>query len=85
MSYERIGGAALDYRLCECDGSRLAFRGPKRSLDEPFVAALGGTETFGKFVPRPYVDRLEDKLEMPYLNLGFMSAGLDAFRVISVF
>ena len=79
MSYERIGGAALDYRLCEYDGSRLAFRGPKRSLDEPFVAALGGTETFGKFVPRPYVDRLEDKLEMPCLNLGVMSAGLDAF------
>ena len=79
MSYERIGGAALDYRLCEYDGSRLAFRGPKRSLDEPFVAVLGGTETFGKFVPRPYVDRLEDKLEMPCLNLGVMSAGLDAF------
>jgi len=79
MSYERIGGAALDYRLCEYDGSRLSFRGPKRSLAEPYVALLGGTETFGKFVPRPFADRLEDKLDMPCVNLGVMSAGLDAF------
>ncbi|MCV2893252.1 DUF6473 family protein [Lentibacter sp. XHP0401] len=79
MSYERIGGAGLDYRLCAYDGSRLAFRGPKRELDEPYVAVLGGTETFGKFIPRPYADRLEDKLGRPCLNFGVMSAGLDAF------
>ena len=79
MSYERIGGASLDYRMCAYDGSRLAFRGPKRSLEEPYIAVLGGTDTFGKFIPRPYTDRLEDKLGLPCLNLGVMSGGLDAF------
>lgn len=79
MSYIRMGGAALDYRLCEYDGSRLTFRGPKRQISEPFVAVLGGTETFGKFVPRPFSDRLEDLIGVPCVNLGVQGAGLDAF------
>ena len=35
---------------------KLLFRGPKRDLDQPFVAFLGGTNTYGKFIERPFPD-----------------------------
>lgn len=79
MSYERAGGVSLDYNLCEYDGSRLSFRGPKKSLEEPFVACIGGTDTFGKFVAHPFPDLLEDALGIDCVNLGVPQASVDAF------
>jgi hypothetical protein len=79
MAYAYPGDGALDYFPCRYGASRLLFRGPRRDLSVPYVAVLGGTETYGKFVPRPFPDLLEEAVEAPVVNLGCMNAGPDAF------
>lgn len=79
MSFLSRGGGALDYFPFRYEGSRLVFRGPGRQLDEPFVAVLGGTETFGRFVERPYPALVEAATALRMVNLGYPGAGLDAF------
>ena len=68
--------AVIDYKLWRHGASRLAFRGPAQRLDEPYVAIVGGSETFGKFVEYPFVDLLRAEIGMPVVNLGVMHAGL---------
>lgn len=79
MSFERAAGTALDYEICRYGVSRLHFRGPKRALDGPYVAFLGGTETFGRCVPRPFPALVEEATGAMCLNLGQSNAGVDAF------
>ncbi|MBU2981762.1 hypothetical protein KO498_08030 [Lentibacter algarum] len=79
MAYEKLGGRPLEYYPCTYGASRLMFRGPKRDPEEAFIAFLGSTETYGKFVARPFVDQLEDMLDVQCLNLGVPNAGLDSF------
>ena len=79
MSYAFPGEGALDYFPCRYGTSRLLFRGPRRSLERPFIAVLGGTETYGKYVPDPFADLVEDELGMSVVNLGCMNAGPDVF------
>lgn len=79
MSYERAGAAALDYEICRYGVSRLLFRGPKKVLDRPYVAFLGGTETFGRCVTDPFPELLEEATGTLCLNLGQVNAGIDAF------
>lgn len=79
MSYAFPGEGALDYLPCHYGTSRLVFRGPRRSLERPYIAILGGTETYGKFVPDPYPDLVEDETGMAVVNLGCMNAGPDVF------
>ncbi len=69
----------LDYQLCSLPGSRLQFRGPLPDLDNPFVAVLGGTESFGKYVETPYPALLADWLGLPVANLSIPQAGLSLF------
>lgn len=71
---------ALDYRPCRYGASRIAFRGPGRPLDGPFVALVGGSETYGKFVERPFAHLLEERIGEPVVNLGVMNAGLTLIR-----
>lgn len=79
MAYAFPGAGALDYSLCHYDGSRLLFRGPARSLERPYVAVLGGTESYGKFVERPYADLLQDRLGLNVVNLSCVNAGVDVY------
>ncbi|WP_294221809.1 DUF6473 family protein [uncultured Shimia sp.] len=79
MSYEKMSGTELNYEPCQYGESRLLFRGPKKELDAPFVAFLGGTETYGKFVPQPFVNLLDEALPINCLNFGYVNAGIDAF------
>ncbi|MBB93100.1 MAG: hypothetical protein CML68_00625 [Rhodobacteraceae bacterium] len=79
MSFERAAGSALDYEICRYGASRLMFRGPKRALDGPYVAFLGGTETFGRCVVSPFPALVEAETGSACLNLGQCNAGLDAF------
>lgn len=79
MAYAYAGDGALDYRPCQYGQSRLVFRGPRRDLDLPFVAALGGTETYGKFVPEPWPARLEALTGLRMVNLGCVNAGPDVY------
>lgn len=79
MTYETRCGALLDYAPCTYGTSRLSFRGPNAELTEWSVAAIGGSSTYGRFVERPYPNRLAGFLQVPVLNLGCQNAGPDAF------
>lgn len=79
MAFEYTGDGALDYFPCRYGKSKLLFRGPRRALQGDFIAAMGGTETYGKFVERPWPALLEARLEMPVVNFGFLNAGIDVF------
>ena len=77
MSYEKMGDGDLDYEPCRYGTSRLLFRGPRKELEGDFVAFLGGTETYGKFIPAPYPQLVEDVLGQTCVNLGFVNAGVE--------
>ncbi|MCI2399705.1 DUF6473 family protein [uncultured Aliiroseovarius sp.] len=79
MAYENLGEGALEYYPCRYGKSKLLFRGPKRKLDTPYVAVLGGTETYGKFVEHPYAETLGEALNHTVVNFGCMNAGTDVF------
>jgi len=79
MAYERLGEGALNYYQCQYGASKLVFRGPKKKLSNRFVATIGGTETYGKFVELPYPAMLEDLLDLPVANFGCVNAGIDAY------
>ena len=79
MAYAFPGEGALDYFPCNYGTSRLTFRGPRRSLERPYVAFLGGAETYGKYVPDPFADLVEDELGFASINLGCINAGPDVY------
>lgn len=79
MSYENLGRGALDYQPCHYENSRLLFRGPARDLSRPYVLFVGGTETYGKFLARPFPALVEDGIGSPCVNFGCVNAGVDAF------
>jgi hypothetical protein len=79
MAYAFPGAGALDYSPCSYAGSRILFRGPKADLREPFVACLGGSETYGKFIPTPFPDLLEEMLDLQVANFGCVNAGPEVF------
>lgn len=79
MSYESPGAGASVVSSCRYGTSRLLVRGPRRPLDKPYAAFLGGSETFGKFVAHPFPDLVESGLGRVCVNLGCVNAGLDAF------
>ncbi len=79
MAYLAAGAGAPDIVSCHYGVSKLVFRGPQRSLTGRYVAVIGGTETFGKFVAQPFSDHLELALGMPVVNLGVANAGPEVF------
>lgn len=79
MSFAFPGETSLDYLPCRYGRSKLVFRGPRRELAGPYVAVLGGSETFGKFVAAPYPALLQETLGVAVVNLGAMNAGPDAW------
>lgn len=79
MTYETMGDGALDYFPCRYGKSKLLFRGPKRKLEGDYVAFIGGSETYGKFIERPFADLVEDQTGMPCVNFGWLNAGVDVF------
>jgi len=50
-----------------------------RPTDAPYIAIIGGSATFGKFIAKPYPDLLEAALNEVCINLGYQSAGPDVF------
>ena len=73
------GAGALDYSPCRYGAAKAVFRGPGRDLSQPYVAMLGGSATFGKYVDRPYPALVEQALGLPVANLGGMNAGPDFY------
>lgn len=79
MAYEYPREGALNYFPVRYGDSKLLFRGPKADLGERYVAFLGGTETYGKYVETPYPDLVGEEVGCATLNLGCVNAGLDAY------
>lgn len=79
MVYQRVKRATLDYQTCHYGESALSFRGPRARLDVPYVAVIGGSHAYGRFVDSPYPALLEKQLGTPVVNLGVVNAGVDAF------
>lgn len=79
MTYDVLGPGALDYLPCRYGTSKLVFRGPQRELRDPYVAFLGGTQTFGKYIEQPFPLRVEHLTGVTSVNLGQMNAGPDVF------
>jgi uncharacterized protein DUF6473 len=79
MSFELPGAGVPEDLLCQYGTSKVMCRGPSRSLKEPYVAFLGGSETFGRFVDQPFVAQVEQALGWSCVNLGSANAGLDAY------
>ncbi len=79
MTIDAMAPLGLDYLPCRYGNSKLLFRGPQRDLSRPFVACLGGTETYGKFIAAPFVDILQDRLGMTCANFGCVNSGVDVF------
>lgn len=71
--------SVLDYAPCHYGASRLEFRGPKRSLDGRYLAFLGGSDVYGRFIDGPLSDHVEDRLGLDCVNLGCKGAGTEAF------
>jgi hypothetical protein len=79
MAYIFSGEGSLDYFPCHYGSSRVLFRGPKRDTNRAYIAVLGGTEAYGKFVPDPFPDLLERDLGLSVANLGCVNAGPDLY------
>lgn len=79
MTFEGVGARAIDYMPCRYGRSKLLFRGPRRKMQGRYVAVLGGTETYGRFVPEPYPALLEKRCGVETANLGLVNAGIDVF------
>ncbi len=79
MSYQHTAKQPLDYHSCRYGASKLLFRGPRRQLRGDYIAVLGGSETYGKYMAAPYPALLETALGQPVVNLGYANAGADVF------
>lgn len=79
MAFEHPGNGAPDYFPCRYGDSRLMFRGPRRVMDRDYIAAFGGSETYGRFVLDPWPAQLEALLGEPVMNFGCLNAGADTF------
>lgn len=79
MTYDTLEPSALDYFPCRYGTSKLVFRGPARDLGAPYVAFIGGTQTYGKFIEQPYPLKVEHLTGVKSVNFGQVNAGLDVF------
>jgi hypothetical protein len=79
MLHLDAGAGALDYFPCRYGASKALFRGPARDLSRAYVAVLGGSASFGKYVARPYPALLEQALACPVANLAAQNAGPDLY------
>ena len=75
MAFHRPRKNEIHYQYCHYEDCLVPFRGPERDLSEPYVAFLGGSEFFGKYVPTPLPDILENRLALKCVNFGAMNAG----------
>ncbi len=79
MAYALQSEGALDYFPCRYGVSNMSFRGPRRSLDRPYIVFLGGNETYGKFIPDPFPDLVEEEVGYGAVNLGIPNAGPEVY------
>lgn len=79
MSFQEKGRPAAEPTPHRLGNSRLLFRGPVGPLTGRYIAYLGGTESYGRFVDRPYPERLQAVMGLRSVNFACLNAGVDAF------
>lgn len=79
MKHEKIVTGDLSYSPCRYGSSRMLFRGPRKRLDLPYLAFVGGTETYGKFIEKPFPTLVEKAMRQTCVNFGCVNGGIDAF------
>lgn len=79
MTYENMGRSGLEYLPCSYGDARLRFRGPRKRLEHGYVACLGGTETYGRFLQTPFPVLIEERTGVETLNLGVANGGPEAY------
>ncbi len=79
MKHETVDGGGLSYSPCRYGMSRIVFRGPRRDLTKPYLAFIGGTETYGKYIESPFSALIEKSLGRTCVNFGCVNGGVDAF------
>ncbi len=79
MKQEIIETEILSYSPCRYGASRILFRGPRKRLDQPYLAFVGGTETYGKFIEKPFSVLVEKAMRQTCVNFGCVNGGIDAF------
>jgi len=79
MSLDDGGPMALDYFPCRYGTSKLLFRGPRRRLNDDYIAFLGSIETYGKFTQIPFPALVEHATGKKAVNLGCPNTGVDAY------
>ena len=79
MKQERVEAEILSYAPCRYGASRMLFRGPRKRLDQPYLAFLGGTATYGKYIEKPFPTLVEKGLRQNCVNFGCVNGGIDAF------
>lgn len=73
--YQKPDQAFIDYDGYRWGRLNQIYRGPQPDLTQPYVACLGGAQTFGRYVARPYPSLLGEALDMTVANFGAASAG----------
>lgn len=74
--YQDIDKAAFDYDLqCLIGIPGYFFRGPAIDASQPYIACIGGAQTYGRFCARPFPALLGEQLGVQVLNLGLGGAG----------
>jgi hypothetical protein len=79
MKLESLGKADVIYSPCRYGNSRLVFRGPRRPLEGRYITFVGGTETYGRFLPAPFPSLVEDRIGVTCVNFGCINASVEAF------
>lgn len=79
MSYAKGNAAMQRAESCHFGESRLSVRGPVRELDQPYLAFLGSTEVYGRFIDTPFPEDVETLLQMPCVNFAAINGGLDSY------
>ncbi|SFD07256.1 DUF6473 family protein [Tropicimonas isoalkanivorans] len=80
MAFENPGDGALNYDPCRYGASKLLFRGPRRRLEGRFAVFFGSSETYGKYIERPFPELVGDRMGMRTVNMGCVNAGIDAYQ-----
>lgn len=75
MSYQKPDQAFINYNVYQWGRLQQYYRGPVPKMDEPYVACLGGAQTFGRYTHEPYPALLAEKLGMEVANFGAGGAG----------
>ncbi|QNE05492.1 DUF6473 family protein [Croceicoccus marinus] len=74
--YQARDYAVVDYHMYRDARTGLSFRGPEPSVDEGnYVTCPGAAQAFGCFCDDPFPDLLAERLDVPFVNLGYGGAG----------